>query len=122
MYAYTNQVDSWLIGEDDTIIQALVDRTGCRVHFGSVAGSYPAQKEVLITGPGDSPTETRREMERLIRRGRANVEEALRVNAQLGSVQGEYEDMKTMAPAQQNQNDLENSRDEIHGREIVEGA
>lgn len=59
-----------MIGEDGSIINDLVRRSGCRIQFGPVeTRSYPARQKVLITGPGDAPKDARREIRSLVKEG-----------------------------------------------------
>lgn len=55
-------------------MQELVDRTGCRVQFDDIIiETYPTQQYLGITGPGNAPKETWREIGRLIVEGESRM-------------------------------------------------
>eukprot|EP00903_Cladosiphon_okamuranus_P009157 g8750.t1 len=99
-----------VIGEDGSIANDLVAKTGCRIQFSAKIRESPnGQQLVRITGPGDKPNDVRREIERLIRKGEVNMPRrvfdnlAAQNSVDMKAAQQHYEELRV---AQQQYNNL----------------
>ena len=106
----------FIIGEDGSTINDVVDRTGCRIQFtGMVRDSRPAQQRILITGLGDSPYQAKRDIERLVRKGESQTPQ----RAYDGLAAQNSQDLKV---AQQHYEELKVAQQQYKELKVAQGA